>query len=122
MMQGPKRVVSVLLSLIVLSGGFLDYWSYSQTFYREPGIWMDVVSGTAHAPGQYRIGVIDTAYFLARHMHLGVRHTLAGVDVVAGLVAGFTRFLVRRRSAGYCRAGLVSVGFGAARFWCLVRI
>jgi hypothetical protein len=121
MMQGPKRVVSVLLSLIVLSAGFLDYWSYSQTFYREPGVWMDVVSGTAHAPGQYRIGVIGTAYFLARHMHLGLRHTLALVDVIAGLIAVFTLFLVLRRSPVYRRASQAAEWFGAASFVVLVQ-
>jgi hypothetical protein len=121
MMQGPKRVVSVLLSLIVLSAGFLDYWSYSQTFYREPGIWMDVVSGTAHAPGQYRIGVVDTAYFLARHTHLELRHTLAVLDVIAGLIAVFTLFLVLRRSPVYRRASLAAEWFGAASFVVLVQ-
>ena len=121
MMQGPKRVVSVLLSLIVLSAGFLDYWSYSQTFYREPGIWMDVVSGTAHAPGQYRIGVVDTAYFLARHTHLELRHTLAVLDVIAGLIAVFTLFLVLRRSPVYRRASLAAEWFGAASFAVLVQ-
>ena len=126
MMQGPKRVVSVLLSLIVLSAGFLDYWSYSQTFYREPGVWMDVVSGTAHAPGQYRIGVIDTAYFLARHTHLGLRHTLALLDVMAGLIAVFTLFAVLRRSPVYRRASQrrasqAAEWFGATSFVVLVQ-
>jgi hypothetical protein len=121
MMQGPKRVVSVLLSLIVLSAGFLDYWSYSQTFYKEPGIWMDVVSGTAHAPGQYRIGVVDTAYFLACQTHLGLRHTLAVLDVIAGLIAVFTLFLVLRRSPVYRRAGQAAEWFGAACFVVLVQ-
>ena len=118
MTQSPKRVVSVLLSLIVLSAGFLDYWSYSQTFYQEPGIWMDVVSGTANAPSQYRIGVIDTAYFLARHTHFGLRHTLALLDVIAGLIAVFTLFLVscgvRRFIAGRAWGGS---GLGRRVLW-----
>ena len=50
MRQSPKRVVSVLLGFVVLSAGFLDYWSYSQTFYREPGVWMDVVRGRRTHP------------------------------------------------------------------------
>jgi hypothetical protein len=121
MRQSPKRVVSVLLGLVVLSAGFLDYWSYSQTFYREPGVWMDVVGGTAHAPAQYRIGVIDTAYFLARHMHLGLRHTLAMLDVFSGFVAVFTLFLILRRSEVYRGAGCVGEWFGAASFVILVQ-
>jgi hypothetical protein len=121
MMQSPKRVVSVLLSLIVLSAGFLDYWSYSQTFYQEPGIWMDVVSGTANAPSQYRIGVIDTAYSLARHTHLALRHTLAALDMIAGLIAVFALFFLLRRSAVYRTAGLGRQWFGAAAFVVLVQ-
>src|SRR6266851_5428599 len=121
MMQGPKRVVSVLLSAIVLSAGYLDYWAYSQAFYKEPNIWMDVVSGTGSAPSQYRIGVIDTAYFLARHLHLGMRHTLALLDVISGMIAVFALFLVLQRSAVYRRASVATQWFGAATFIILVQ-
>jgi hypothetical protein len=121
MVQGPKRVVSVLLSLIVVSAAYLDYWSYSQTFYREPGVWMDVVAGTAHAPAQYRVGVIDTAYFFARHMHLGLRHTLAMLDVVSGFVAVFTLFLILQRSEVYREAGRAGEWFGSLSFVVLVQ-
>src|SRR5258708_5177522 len=121
MMQGPKRVVSVLLSAIVLSAGYLDYWAYSQAFYKEPNIWMDVVSGTGSAPSQYRIGVIDTAYFLARHLHLGMRHTLALLDVISGMIAVFALFLVLQRSAVYRRASVATQWFGAASFIILVQ-
>jgi hypothetical protein len=121
MMQGPKRVVSVLLSVIVLTSGFLGYWSYSQAFYREPNLWMDVVSGTADAPNQYRIGVVDTGYFLARHLHLGMRHTLALLDVASGFVAVFALFLVLRRSVTYRRADAAARWFGAACFVVLVQ-
>jgi len=121
MMQGPKKVVSVLLALVVLSAGYLDYWSYSQTFHAEPGIWMDVVTGTANAPNQYRVGVIDTAYFLARYTHLGLRHTLAALDVIAGFVSVFTLFFVLRRSKMYRETGLAQQWFGAAGFLVLVQ-
>lgn len=121
MMQGPKRITSILLCIIVLSAGFLDYWSYSQAFYKEPGVWMDVVSGTATAPSQYRLGVIETAYFMARHTHLALRHTLAVVDVIAGLIAVFTLFLILRRSAVYRKSGQAAEWFGAAGFVVLVQ-
>jgi hypothetical protein len=120
-MQSPKRVLSFLLSVIVLSAGFLDYWSYSQSFYKQPGIWMDVVSGTGSAPGQYRIAVIDTAYFLARHLHLEMRHTLALLDVVAGLIAVFALLLVLRRSGAYRKASVAAQWFGEASFVILVQ-
>jgi len=121
MMQGPKRVVNALLSAIVLSTGYLDYWTYSQAFYKEPKIWMNVVSGTGNAPSQYRIGVIDTAYFLARHLHVGMRHTLALLDVISGMVAVFALFLVLQRSAVYRKARVATQWFGAASFIILVQ-
>jgi hypothetical protein len=121
MMPDPKRVVSVLLIAIVLSTGYLDYWAYSQAFYKEPNIWMDVVWGTGSAPSQYRIGVIDTAYFLARHLHLGMRHTLALLDVISGMIAVFALFLVLQRSAVYRKASVATQWFGAASFIILVQ-
>jgi hypothetical protein len=121
MKQDPQRVVSLLLIMIVLSMGYLDYWSYSQAYYSEPGIWMDVVSGTARAPNQYRVGVIDTAYFLSRVSHLGMRHTFALLDVMAGLVAVFALFLVLRRSAVYRSATVTAQWFGAAAFVVLIQ-
>jgi hypothetical protein len=120
-MQAPKKVVNVLLAAIVLSTGFLDYWAYSEAFYRQPKIWMDVVWGTGNAPNQYRIGVIDTAFFLARHLHVGMRHTLALLDVISGMIAVFALFMVLERSAVYRRASVVTQWFGAASFIVLVQ-
>jgi hypothetical protein len=82
---------------------------------------MEIVSGTASAPSQYRIGVIDTAYVLARHTHLGMRHTLTALDVIAGFVAVFALFLILRRSAAYRNADLARQWFGAAGFVILVQ-
>jgi hypothetical protein len=120
-MQSPKRVAVVALSIIVLSSGFLDYWAYSQAFYREPSIWLDVVSGTAKAPDQYRIGVIDTAYFLARHLHLGMRHTLTLLDMIAAFIAVFALLLVLQRTTVYQKAGVAARWFGTACFIVLVQ-
>jgi hypothetical protein len=113
--------VSVLLIAIVLSAGYLDYWEYSQAFYKQPNIWRDVVSGTGNAPNQYRIGVIDTADFLARHLHVGMRHTLALLDVISGMIAVFALFLVLQRSAVYRQASEAAQWFGAASFVVLVQ-
>ena len=121
MIKGPQRVASVLLCVIVLSAGYLDYWAYSQEFYKQPNIWMDVVSGTGSAPSQYRIGVIDTAYFLARHLHVGMRHTLALLDMISGMIAVFALLLVLRRSVIYRRATVPEQWFGVASFVILVQ-
>jgi len=82
---------------------------------------MDVVNGTADAPNQYRIGVIDTAYFLAQHTHLALRYMLAGLDVIAAFIAVFALFFVLRRSAVYREAGLGGQWFGAAGFLVIVQ-
>ena len=121
MMQGPKRVTSVLLGLVILTSGHQDYWSYSQDFYKVPNIWMDVVWGTASAPSQYRIGVVDTAYFLARQLHLGMRHTLALLDIIAAFITVFTLFLVLRRSTVYRESSLAGQWVGATSFVILVQ-
>src|ERR1700756_4601925 len=121
MTRGPKKVASVLLSAIILSTGYLDYWAYSQAFYKEPNLWMDVVSGTGSAPSQYRIGVVDTAYFLAHHLHLGMRHTLGLLDVISGMIAVFALFVVLQRSTVYRAASVATQWFGAASFIVLVQ-
>ena len=121
MIQGPKRIASVLLSMVILTSGHQDYWSYSQDFYKVPNIWMDVIWGTANAPSQYRIGVVGTAYFLARQFHLGMRHTLALLDIIAAFIAVFTLFLLLRRSKVYRNTSLAAQWFGAASFVILVQ-
>jgi hypothetical protein len=116
MMQGPKRITSIVLSIVLLSATFLDYWGYSRQFYKEPGTWLDVIAGTANAPSQYRIGVVYTANFLAIHLHLALRHTLTLLDLITAFIAVFTLFLVLRRSATYRNAGLSGKWLGAASF------
>jgi hypothetical protein len=120
MMQGPRRVVNSLLSVILLSAGFLDYWEYSRQFHQAPGTWNDVLAGTANAPAQYRIGVVYLANFLARHLHVALRYTLTLMDVAAIFVASFTLWSVLRRSAAYRSASLAGEWFGAAAFVLMV--
>ncbi|WP_433968249.1 hypothetical protein [Tunturiibacter gelidiferens] len=65
--------------------------------------------------------MIDTAYFLAQHTHLALRHMLTMLDVIAGFIAVFALFLVLRRSAVYREASLAGQWFGAAGFVVLVQ-
>lgn len=121
MKQGPGRVTSVLLCVLVLSVGVLDSREYGREFHQNPNAWMDVVAGTANAPAQYRIGVVDTASFLARHGHLELGHVLTLLDVLSALVALFVLFWVLRRSAVYRKAGPSAQWFGAASFLVLMQ-
>ncbi len=116
MTQGPKRITSILLSIILLASGFLDYWEYSRQFYKDPGVWAGVIAGTSSAPSQYRIGVVFLANFLATHTHLALRHTLTLLDLITAFIAVFTLLLVLRRSAVYRKAGLAGEWLGAACF------
>jgi len=121
MKQGPGRVTSVLLCVLVLSAGVLDSREYGREFRQNPNAWMDVIAGTANAPAQYRIGVVDTASFLARHGHLELGHVLTLLDVLSGLIAVFVLFWVLRRSTVYGKAGQSAQWFGAASFLVLTQ-
>jgi hypothetical protein len=121
MKQGPGRVASILLCVMVLSVGVLDSREYGREFHQNPNAWMDVVAGTASAPAQYRIGVVDTAYFLVRHGHLALGHVFTVLDVLSELTAVFVLFWMFRRSMAYRRAGLTAQWFGAASFLILMQ-
>jgi hypothetical protein len=121
MKQGPGRVASILLCIMVLSMGVLDSREYGREFHQNPNAWMDVLAGTANAPAQYRIGVVDMAFFLARHGHLALGHVFTLLDVVSGLTGVFLLFWVFGRSMVYRRAGLTAQWFGAASFLILMQ-
>ena len=121
MRQRPKRVAGILLTLIIFGSVFLDYWQYSKEFHQMPFIWLDVVTGIAHAPAQYRIGVVYCAWLIARHAHVGLRHAFTLIDLFAAFTAVFTLFLLLRRSAVYRSANLEGQWFGAAAFIALVQ-
>jgi len=121
MKQGPGRVASILLCVMALSVGVLDSREYGREFHQNPNAWMDVVAGTANAPAQYRIGVVDTASFLARHGHLALGHVFTVLDVLSALTAVFLLFWVFGRSMVYRKAGLTAQWFGAASFLILMQ-
>jgi hypothetical protein len=120
-MQGPKRATTVLLSFILLATGFADYWEYSKAYHKDPTAYADVLQGTAVAPNQYRIGVIATADFVARHAHAGLRHAFTLIDMVAAFAAVFTLFALLRRSAVYRSASRQGRWFAALAFVVLVQ-
>ncbi len=104
-LPSPRRTINVLVIVMLLGVGFLDYWQYSRTYHSEPSVYLDVIAGTGSAPAQYRIGVLDTAHFLAMHTHLPLRDWLTTIDFGSSLVAIFALLLVVRRSRTYASAG-----------------
>ena len=119
--RGPQRAARVVLFFVVCAAVFLDYWAYSRAFYAHPEVWTDVLTGTAPAPNQYRVGVVYLADFLARHGHVALRHTLTLLDGAAGVVAVFVLFSLLRRSDTYRTAEPAKQWFGAAAFVVLVQ-
>jgi hypothetical protein len=73
----------LFLAMIMFGSIFLDYWSYSRAFYSGALVFDDILAGTADAPQQYRILIPFTAVFLANNLHLGLRHVVALVDLIA---------------------------------------
>ncbi len=101
---GPKRTINLLLLLVLLSAVFLDYWQYSRSYHQNANVYLDLVAGTALAPAQYRVGVVDTAYSLASHTHLPLRDWLTLLDLVSAATAGFVLLTILRRSRAYLSA------------------
>jgi uncharacterized membrane protein len=118
---GPERAVSFILALVVLTMGSADYWAYSKSYHEHPSVFQDVIQGTAGAPEQYRVGVIDTAAFVSQHAHLALRHIFTLIDVAAAFLAVFVLLFLLRRSKTYQTAGKVSRWLGLASFVALVQ-
>jgi hypothetical protein len=116
LMREPNKVARLLLAAVVCSATFADYWEYSRQYHGNPDIWMDVVRGTADAPQQYRIGVPKLADFLARHLHLGLRHGFTFIDFISAGLAAIMLYVLFERSDTYQRASSAVRWMGAAAF------
>lgn len=121
-MREPNKVARLLLAVVVGSSIFADYWEYSRQYHANPGIWTDIVRGTADAPQQYRIGVPKAADFIARHAHLGLRHALTLVDLLSAAAAAILLYLLFERSDTYRRASNAVRWMGAAAFLFLLHL
>ena len=115
-MREPNKVARLLLAAVVCSATFADYWEYSRQYHGNPDIWMDVIRGTADAPQQYRIGVPKLADFLARHLHLGLRHGFTFIDFISAASAAIMLYVLFERSDTYRRASIAVRWMGAVAF------
>ncbi|MDQ2925872.1 MAG: hypothetical protein M3R43_10000, partial [Acidobacteriota bacterium] len=114
--RDPRRALTLFIVLAALSTIFLDYWEYSRSFHKDPGIWASTLRGTTEAPAQYRIGVLKAAEFLTLHSSLAMRHALTLIDFAALLIAAFVLRALLTRSATWRSASLAAKWFGAAAF------
>jgi len=114
------RIGRVLLIISLLATCFLEYWGYSRDFYAIPGIWLDVVHGTSGAPQQYRVGVVDTAFWMTQHLHMGMRHAFALMDLFSMIVSSLLLLRLLEQSSLFQRASRSMVWFSGAAFILLI--
>ncbi len=117
----PVRVASILLAAVILVMCFGEDMEYSKHHRQDPNVYLDVLNGTATAPSQYRIGVLEVAAFLGRHTPLPLRHWLTAIEMVSAFLAVFILFSLLRRSAIWRGANTAGHWFGAAAFVFLVQ-
>ncbi len=120
-MKSPKTTARALIAAIVASSTFLDYWSYSQQYFKDPTAFTSVLNGTAAAPAQYRIGVLKTADFLVHHGHLGLRHAMALLDGLSAVIAVYLLYSLLQQSKVYQTASRELRWYGSAAFLVLVQ-
>jgi hypothetical protein len=94
-----------LLLFVVCGPVYLDYWSYSLNEKAHPRAWATFFSGRADAPEQYRIGIPLFARFTEEHLHIGMRHGFAALDLLAVWVAVLLLYRLLRRSLNGAGAG-----------------
>jgi hypothetical protein len=120
-MRSPEKSTKTILAFLLFAVIFLDYWTYSQQYYRDPGAYTDVLAGSAVAPIQYRVGAVRVASFLARHGHMGLRHGMTILDGLSAGVAVYVLYSLLRRSMVYRAASRQMQWFGSAVFLVLVQ-
>lgn len=116
-----QNAANVLLACVVSSACFADYWAYSQGYHQNPDIYLDLLQGRGLAPAQYRIGVLRIADFLARHAHVGLRHSMTAIDFTSAMIAVFVLLALLKRSSIYQSANGVTRRLGEAGFVLLVQ-
>ena len=99
-----QGLANFLLLAIVLATAFLNNWEYRRAFQADPDAYLDVVRGTALAPNQYRVGVIDPAVSLARHGGFLLEDVLTVADFVAVAAALSLLLSLLRRAGSYAEA------------------
>lgn len=120
-MKSPTKTTRALMAAIVASSTYLDFWSYSQQYYKDPTAFTSVLTGTAAAPAQYRVGVLKTADFLVRHTHLGLRHAMALLDGLSAAIALYLLYSLLQRSKVYQSASRELRWYGSGAFLVLAQ-
>ena len=102
-----------ILTISLLGVGFYDFLAYRAA---DPATWQDVLHGTAPAPQQYRVAIVDFAFFLAQHLHISIATCFAGIDTISALAAGFVLLHLLEESPIYRKSSTESQYFANAAF------
>ena len=118
---GLRTTTRCLLALFLLGLCSRGIGFYNQTLKETPQVWMDVVRGTASAPEQYRIGIVQSAYWLTQHLvWSGHRPRLNWVfgafDLLGAVSACFLLLGLLESTQTYRKASLAAQWFGSAGF------
>ena len=98
-MRSTKNAVRGILLCLIASICFLDYWEYNrQVTANGPEQYTTLIQGTGDAPQQYRVLIVRSAWFLAQHAHLKMRHAFVAFDFFSAVIAGFILLLLLERS------------------------
>ncbi len=87
--EAPGRMARLALALFLLGLCSRAYGDYNQALKSGFSGWMDVVQGRANAPEQYRVGVVMTADWMQRHLHLRMSQGFGLMDLCSSLLAVF---------------------------------
>ena len=116
MKSSPTRAVRLVFFALLCAICFLDYWSYSVEFHKNPGGNLDLIAGTAAAPQQYRVLIVRAAWLLQQHNLLVFRYSFVLFDFMAGAAAGLILLKLLERSAAFRRTGSTGRWLGYAAF------
>jgi hypothetical protein len=105
-----------MLSLFLLGLCSRAYGDYNQALKSGFSGWMDVVHGRANAPEQYRVGVVMTADWMQRHLHLRMSLGFGLMDLGSSLLAVFLLTGMAERLEVYRRGSATLRWFGMAGF------
>jgi len=117
----PQCATRVALLISLLSVCYLNFGTIRQVYLSYPDAGMEILRGTAHAPEQYRVGVMWCAYWLSAPLSLNMRYGASVIDAVSLLLAGFLLLRVLERTAVYRQSQAAMQWFGGAAFVALVQ-
>jgi len=117
----PEVLTRWLLVLFLVGVCSRGYGYYNQQLLHGPQMWLDVMRGTASAPEQYRVGVVDAAYWVVQHTGwrggvLQLSQVFGIFDLMGSIVAALLLYRLLELSEIYRRSGTTMRWFASAAF------